>query len=510
VLRIPILLATSLLAGCASQPCASMPAMNELLTGAALVRVDIYDGAQAHCRGSLVDATGEPLKSQTFPGGAAVRLDVSPGQRTIAMTTFSDAAGTMPSGSACTESNIAGGRGACLSLSLVAIDHDAGSGCAPANDTCPTGQFCGSDFTCQVGCKSAGDCSDAAKPKCDTSRHQCVQCLGAGDCQGGQVCSPSGVCTEGCDPAVGCSGGRACCTNVCVDTLTDPLNCNGCGMACTGGDTMCCNGKCANPSTSTQHCGMCGNACSTLNATPTCSAGVCNWTCTGNFVHCGTGNTGCETASDTVSNCGGCGNVCMPTNASTNMCMSAMTCSYMCQMGFLDCLKVGANTDGCETSANTINTCGGCTNVCDSAHSMGATCPAGICVYTGCAPGYLDCNQAAPNVDGCECQTAMCCGTACQPVHSNGLGQTYLLMCVPLGLPGMQNTYTLAMATAAADAWSAGTDGTRGCMGGTTCFTRTNSAGTMCGTWCYTKGLAGYVSMAAACTCPTSASPTWN
>jgi hypothetical protein len=493
----PLLILTALLctAGCKSEPCMSLPDMNALLAQAALVRVDVYDSAQAQCANGFVTAQGAAILSRTFPGGAAVRLDIPPGDRVIAMTTYGDAEGKMPTGSACTESTLSGGRGACLSLTLTEID---GGACTPANDTCPPGQYCGTSFACLSGCKTNADCTGSTT-MCEPNRHQCVQCLATTDCTPGMVCSSSGTCTQDCSVSGTCSGGKTCCSGVCVDTLSDPLNCNGCNQACTGGNTLCCNGQCDNPSTSLTDCGMCGNACSTLNGTPTCSAGVCNWTCNANFVHCGSGNTGCDTPSNTVNNCGGCGNVCTPTNASANTCMSAMQCSYTCQNGFLDCMKIGANTDGCESSANSVTSCGGCNNVCDTMHSMGASCPAGACTYTGCAPGYEDCKQTAPNTDGCESPVA---------THMNGLGETYMLSCVPLGTPGNPNTYTLAMATAARAAWTAGTDSTLTCTGNAACLTRTGAS--TCATWCYTKTVAGHVLEAATCTCPTTGSPSWN
>ncbi len=31
----------------------------------------------------------------------------------------------------------------------------------------------------------------------------------------------------------------------------------------------------------------------------------------------------------------------------------------------------------------------------------------------------------APDNDGCECSTPMCCGASCKTVHSNGVGQNF-------------------------------------------------------------------------------------
>src|SRR5262249_831124 len=144
-------------------------------------------------------------------------------------------------------------------------------------------------------------------------------------------------------------------------------------------------------------------------------------------------------------------------------------------------------------------------------NSTGATCPANTCLYEACPAGRADCNQTAPNLDGCECTTPMCCGNACQPAHLNGLGQSFLSGCTPLATPGDEATYSLQLATAARDASPAGVDGNKSCGNGgnaTNCLTRTS--GTMCATWCYGKTLAGRVLQATTCTCPSTSSPAWN
>lgn len=490
-LLVALLVALAACDDAGAPPCVQMPAMSDLLTGAALVRVDVYDGATVDCAGTIASTTAAPLLTRTFAGGQSLRLDIPPGLRVVVLTTFSDAEGTIPLGGACTEAELGGGSKACLSFDLQVLDAGV------------------------VGaCSSADDCTVAPLLKCETTRARCVECLGTADCTAPAVCSASGRCGLVCDASNPCADGRTCCDGLCLDTRNDPLHCGGCGMACSGGETLCCNGVCANPSVSVEHCGACGNACSTFRNTPTCSGGSCVYGCESGHGHCASGNTGCETATDTVDDCGGCGNACVATNAMTNAC-GGTQCSYTCKAGFLDCIKVGANTDGCESTTSDVTSCGGCGNVCDSINSTGATCPSGSCQYTGCAPGRFNCDTTAPDLDGCECTTAMCCGSACQPVHTNGLGDSYLLDCTALGTPGNAGTYTLAMANAAANAWSKGTaaPGTRTCGNGSNksdCVTRQGA--TTCGVWCYNNKLPGRVLEAASCTgaCPTASSPSWN
>jgi len=51
-----------------------------------------------------------------------------------------------------------------------------------------------------------------------------------------------GVTPPPCDG--GCGGSLACCSNKCVDESSDPKNCNGCGLACTGSKGACSAGSC--------------------------------------------------------------------------------------------------------------------------------------------------------------------------------------------------------------------------------------------------------------------------
>jgi hypothetical protein len=96
----------------------------------------------------------------------------------------------------------------------------------------------------------------------------------------------------------------------------------------------------------------------------------------------------------------------------------------------------------------------------------------------------------------------------------NGLGDNYVSGCDALGTPGAPLTYSLAMANAAALAWSAGTDPSpspkAGCMSGSACVQRLSA--TDCAVWCYTKSVAGHVlkSSGTGCTCPMTTDGTWN
>ncbi|MGZ6062560.1 MAG: hypothetical protein ACXWVM_09220, partial [Polyangiales bacterium] len=112
---------------------------------------------------------------------------------------------------------------------------------------------------------------------------------------------------------------------------------------------------------------------------------------------------GCETATTSTTNCAGCGNKCDTTNSIGAAC-TGTSCVYTgCKPGWADCNTTAPDLDGCETPIGGTSGCGGCGKTCDSTHSLGAMCTGGTsCSYTGCAPGYGDCNSTPPNTDGCD------------------------------------------------------------------------------------------------------------
>jgi hypothetical protein len=216
--------------------------------------------------------------------------------------------------------------------------------CVATADTCRAGTYCNGSNECTLGCKQESDCvASPLSPHCDVTRHQCVACRTLADCTGADQCSPAGECVQGCDLDAGklCSGAKQCCNKLCIDVTTDPLNCGGCGVAC-----------------------------SLANGTPACAANKCSWTCASGYAHCGTGNTGCETNTrTTIAHCGSCTTDCSATVANaTGIVCTAGACSYgSCTMGFADC--DGQKANGCE-----------CT--CGAARGQNC-CPGGVCNFPG-------------------------------------------------------------------------------------------------------------------------------
>ena len=89
---------------------------------------------------------------------------------------------------------------------------------------------------------------------------------------------------------------------------------------------------------------------------------------------------------------------------------AAGVCNGTCAATFADC-NANKQSDGCESSTNSITSCGigqaACGAVC-STQNGAATCPAGACVIT-CSAGFGNCDgivgNTGTNSNGCEVQT---------------------------------------------------------------------------------------------------------
>jgi hypothetical protein len=183
-------------------------------------------------------------------------------------------------------------------------------------------------------------------------------------------------------------------------------------------------------------CGGCNQACDVAQSNgPVCAD---NATCT--YRDCAAGwqdcdktppdTNGCESSTTSTTSCGACGNVCDTVHSIGATCVASadagITCQYSgCQPGWADCDPSGTDTDGCETSLSTAANCGGCGRACDKTNSQGATCDDGVtCTYTGCNAGFADCDTTAPDTNGCETMVASAscdaCGTSCDTTNSVG------------------------------------------------------------------------------------------
>jgi hypothetical protein len=259
--------------------------------------------------------------------------------------------------------------------------------------------------------------------------------------------------TEAGDDGTGTAdeGGRSCGATGPLGTI---LNCGECGNACDNTNSLaasCVNGKCTygrcadgwqncdtsgadtdgceSSTTSIQTCGACDVACDTKNSLgtqcgPSPDGGIgCSYSgCQTGFADCDPSwpnANGCETSLSTAANCGSCGNACDTVNSQNAACPHGTTCIYSgCNPGFADCDTSGADTNGCEkpVATNTCDVCNG--KSCDTATSMGEVCEisdagaSATCKYTSCDPGYANCNTTPPDTNGCETSlaTAANCG----------------------------------------------------------------------------------------------------
>lgn len=224
-------------------------------------------------------------------------------------------------------------------------------------DSCPLATYCTRSHTCAPGCKNDKECANlsATSPFCNVARHQCVNCLNDTDCKGtGEKCSPSGACAVACTGGA-CPDNKQCCGGLCIDTKSDPLNCNACGTQCTGATNACCGGACVDTLGSAANCGKCGTVCGTLNGTPSCFGGVCKWSCAPGFSHCSTtDNDGCETAtSSEVTKCGSCKRNCNFSTYKANgiACVNSQCTYSTCIAPYKDC--DGNKSNGCECTSTT-------------------------------------------------------------------------------------------------------------------------------------------------------------
>ena len=298
---------------------------------------------------------------------------------------------------------------------------------------------------CTQRCEASfADCNASAADGCEVATAtDAMNCGGCGTvCPTGANASPTcvgGVCAVTCAMSFADCNGRS--DDGCeVDTRVTAAHCGACGAACAAvanGTPVCARGACmalcdgpfadcngrvgdgceVDTRVSAANCGACGSPCPARpNATASCSAGACQFTCNAGFADCNLNAAdGCEVDTRTsATHCGACSTVC-PAGANAVPLCVAGACSVTCSAGFANC-NLRAD-DGCEIDTRASRTnCGACGAICSARANATAACAAGLCGQTCIAP-FADCNGRTD--DGCEASVlndvANCgaCGRSC-------------------------------------------------------------------------------------------------
>jgi hypothetical protein len=136
------------------------------------------------------------------------------------------------------------------------------------------------------------------------------------------------------------------------------VSCNAGWDDCDGDPT---NG-CETPLNTLSDCGACGVSCSLAHATESCATGSCLiGMCDTGWGQCDSSQAnGCERSLRTLSNCGGCGMTCSHLNA-TSSCSTGVCNFSSCNAGYSSC--DGTTSNGCEVDHGaTTGACGGGVN----------------------------------------------------------------------------------------------------------------------------------------------------
>ncbi len=162
---------------------------------------------------------------------------------------------------------------------------------------------------------------------------------------------------------------------------------------------------------------------------------------------------------------------------------------------------------GCGPT-NTITNCSACGDQCDTINSNPLSCTGTTCIYQ-CKTGFSNCDAAAPDLNGCECPTPVCCGAGCAVTHNCGVNNLHYYDCVDAG------TYDQTQASKACTAYT----GNQFACSQATC---TNDAGDSlicgapdgggCACWTYTGSAIGHVHLSgnSSCFCADTNDPSWN
>jgi glucosylceramidase len=188
-----------------------------------------------------------------------------------------------------------------------------------------------------------------------------------------------------------CIAGQTPCGDKCVDVTADPMNCGGCGIPCSTGQTcqggtclcqsgMLCNGTCV--SSDASHCGSCATTCA---AGQVCSNNACTSSCSGGQTLCGTACV--VTNGADVLNCGACGMSCAAGQVCNGGACGCATGQTMCGGSCVDTTSSGASCGSCGHACGSTQHCavGACVD--NSTTGAGGTTGAAGTTGKGGTPG---------------------------------------------------------------------------------------------------------------------------
>ena len=304
-----------------------------------------------------------------------------------------------------TDVNNCGGKGIKCETGKVCVDGDCViNSCANIEGTTLCSTVSGNQCL-NVNSNDADNCG-ACGYKC--TEHPVANAIANG-CE-------KGVCQYKCNNNTDNVGSDNTAANIrCVDTSSEVNNCGGKGKKCESSQ-VCVNSKCVQNScvaplvlcstttgnqcininaTDENNCGACGYKCAdhpVANAEATgCSAGVCQYKCTGNTKNVGENNTAasirCVDTSTDVNNCGGKGKKC----ESGQVCVNSKCVQNSCIAPLVLCSTTAGNqcVDINETDENN---CGACGYKCADhpvANAVSEKCIDGQCIYE-CKLGYAN------------------------------------------------------------------------------------------------------------------------
>ena len=308
-----------------------------------------------------------------------------------------------------------GARGDCSDTNPTSMDYK-GMVCEGATPLCSNGRCANACVGGQIVCD--GRCVD---PQTDMNF-----CGATGNCKDenvGEKCTDGRFCS-GALCATSCQEGLFLCDDKCVDGTSNPYYC-GVTSDCTEANNgtkcedtqVCVSGKCEynsckEPETlcsttagnrciniqsdDVDNCGACGYKCAehpVANAEAIgCSAGVCQYKCTGNTKNVGENNTAasirCVDTSTDVNNCGGKGKKC----ESGQVCVNSKCVQNSCVEPLVLCSTTADNSCKDVKSSDADN-CGACGYKCADhpvANAIANGCEKGVCQYK--------CNNNTDNV----------------------------------------------------------------------------------------------------------------